>query len=419
MNVALEVSTIGLGMTTGRSAKNRTGIYRVTTMLSESLILRNDINTFLLFWEFPHTSSLGTKYFLKKGYREKYLPKLTPFEIIFYNKMLGINEFPLKTASLHLISKIIQFCQDKSLLDSIDIFHSFYYPNPECIDPKKKVRFRTIHDILPLMAPRFFTQRDQKRFRRNIEKSSFDYDWFFAVSNSTKNDFCEYFRVPSERVFVNHLAASRSTFYPEKDEEIIAGVQKKIKIPTGSYFLSVATLEPRKNIRFVLNCFRKIILSHEIEKDCYLVLVGRQGWMISNTLNSLRADPTLKSRVIIPGFVEDQFLSALYSGALAFLYPSLYEGFGLPVLEAMQCGSPVITSNKSSLLEVVGDAAILIDPEKEEELCGAMVEIAKNWKLRNELSEKGIERASSFSWDKAADRTVEAYRFAINNNRYL
>ena len=137
---------------------------------------------------------------------------------------------------------------------------------------------------------------------------------------------------------------------------------------------------------------------------------------LSNHLyKEIFSDPILKNRIVFTGFIPDKYLSAIYSGALAFIYPSLYEGFGLPPLEAMQCGTPVITSNTSSLPEVVGDAGIMINPKDGDALCQAMIDIVKNNKLRNHLSKKGIERTKLFSWKKCADETIKAYRSALNN----
>ena len=418
IKIALEVSTVGLGQLRDSSGKDRTGIYRVTTELAGALLRNQNISVFLLFWAYPQGSDLGMEYFKKKELKANVLFQNSILESKIYQTIYDRKGIPNQFAVMRVTSKLFQYCKFPSMPKHIDVYHSLYYPLPEFINPKHYVRFRTIHDITPILFPGYFSKRHRKKFIKDILKCSFKNDWFFAVSSSTKNDFCDCFSVPAERVFVNHLAASSSKFYPEKNKTLISHVKKTNKIPPGDYFLSVATLEPRKNLQFVLNCFKKIILSRDIEKDCYLVLVGRKGWLISDMLNEFYSDPTLKSRVIMTGFIEDQFLSPLYSGALAFLYPSLYEGFGLPALEAMQCGAPVITSNTSSLPEVVGDAGILIDPTNEDEMCEAMIEITKNKNLRNMLSAKGIERAALFSWDKVAARTIEAYRFAMDNKGY-
>ncbi len=131
-----------------------------------------------------------------------------------------------------------------------------------------------------------------------------------------------------------------------------------------------------------------------------------------NIFQTVQSNSLLKNHVIFAGYIPDHDLSAIYSGALAFVYPSLYEGFGLPPLEAMQCGTPVITSNTSSLPEVVGDAGLMINPTNRDDLCQAMLNLINNSKLRNQLSQKGIDRATQFSWSKCATETIKVYETA-------
>ena len=142
------------------------------------------------------------------------------------------------------------------------------------------------------------------------------------------------------------------------------------------------------------------------------MLVGTRGWKVQELLDEIDNDPLLQERVVFTGFVPDQYLSAIYSGAEGFLYPSLYEGFGLPPLEAMQCGVPVIASNTSSLPEVVADAGILVDPLDREQICQAMLSVLNDSELRNTFMRKGIERAANFSWKHCADLTVAGYQKA-------
>jgi glycosyltransferase involved in cell wall biosynthesis len=142
--------------------------------------------------------------------------------------------------------------------------------------------------------------------------------------------------------------------------------------------------------------------------------VGVSGWKNNDIFKTAQETPILKNRIIFTGYIPDEDLSAIYSGATAFIYPSLYEGFGLPPLEAMQCGTPVITSNTSSLPEVVGDAGIMINPTDEDALCQAILTIIQDSQLRKTLSEKGRERAQQFSWAKCAEETVKVYQIAAN-----
>jgi glycosyltransferase involved in cell wall biosynthesis len=145
--------------------------------------------------------------------------------------------------------------------------------------------------------------------------------------------------------------------------------------------------------------------------------VGTLGWSYERIFQSLPStSESLRSRVILTGYVPDEDLSAIYSGASVFVYPSLYEGFGLPPLEAMQCGVPVITSNTSSLPEVVGTAGILIDPQQGDELCQALLKVLSSAELQAQMSQKSLEQADRFSWEQCVEQTALIYRTALNNS---
>jgi glycosyltransferase involved in cell wall biosynthesis len=236
-------------------------------------------------------------------------------------------------------------------------------------------------------------------------------DWILTISEATKNDICNHLNIDEKRVIVAYPAASRQLYHPETDQDRIAAVMRRLHIPEKNYFLSLATLEYRKNLQQTIRCFKRIV-QEEVMEDRYLVLAGTVGWKIKKMLAEIETDSVLRQRVIMTGYVPDSDLSALYSGALAFVYPSLYEGFGLPPLEAMQCGVPVITSNTSSLPEVVGDAGILVSPQDSDALCQAMLDVAGDAGLCRELSEKSLNQAARFSWKRCAAQTVTAYREA-------
>lgn len=216
-----------------------------------------------------------------------------------------------------------------------------------------------------------------------------------------------------ERVFVTPLAASPELYFPEPDEAVIQEVKEKFNIPDGRYFLTLATVEKRKNLRMSMDCFREILKEPGCE-DLSFVLVGTRGWKVKELLEEIDNDPILQNRVVFTGFIPDQYLSAIYSGAEAFLYPSLYEGFGLPPLEAMQCGLPVIASNTSSLPEVVGDSGILVDPQDKDQICQAMMTLLEDRAMRADYVQKGLARAAGFSWQRCAEQTVSGYHRAWN-----
>jgi glycosyltransferase involved in cell wall biosynthesis len=186
-----------------------------------------------------------------------------------------------------------------------------------------------------------------------------------------------------------------------------AALRRRYDLPER-YILFVGTLEPRKNVQTLLQAFAQII-AETPQDDLMLVIAGGKGWGgedYMSTVDTLK----LHDHVRFAGFVEDDHLPALYRSALLFVYPSLYEGFGLPVLEAMACGTPVITSNRASLPEVAGDAALLVDPTRPEALAAAMTSIMNDGKLRQALRAKGLARARTFTWDAVAQQTVAIYR---------
>jgi len=180
------------------------------------------------------------------------------------------------------------------------------------------------------------------------------------------------------------------------------------------YILGLSTLEPRKNVATVIRSFAGIVRENAIP-DLRLVLVGQKGWKYEGIFAELEADPALRKRVILTGYLPDEDLPAIYTGATAFLYLSFYEGFGLPPLEAMRCGVPVVTSNASSLPEVVGDAGILLAPEDEDAVAQAVIDIHASRRLSERLSEAGMRRTRKFSWRKCAEQTVAAYETASGN----
>lgn len=296
--------------------------------------------------------------------------------------------------------------------ETFDVFHSPYYALPDKALTGKAARVITIHDMIPILFPQFFTPKIVWKFKKNLESIDLNQDWVICNSQHTKNDFCNYTGMSSDRVFITPLAAGKQ-FHPVTDDAAIAQVLQRYQI-SSPYLLSLATLEPRKNLSFLIRCFSRLIKENP-DWDLSLVLVGVSGWKNTAIFQAVQEDPQLKSRVVFTDYVPDTDLSAIFSGATAFVYPSFYEGFGLPPLEAMQCGTPVITSNTSSLPEVVGDAGILIDPTNEDDLCEAIGKLVSSSELRSQLSQKSLKQASQFSWTKCAEQTVEIYYLAAQN----
>ena len=313
----------------------------------------------------------------------------------------------------HLFNPVTTHCTDK-IADDIDVFHSTYFSIPKIIRKKKKsVKFLTIYDLIPVLYPQYFNGRKVLQVKKAFNSLS-PSDFVICISQSTKNDFCSLVKFDPSRAFVVPLAASES-FFPCKDLQLIQQVKKKYGIPSGQYILSVGTLEPRKNIKQLIISFQRII-EQEKMRDLNLVLVGAKSCIHDKLFAASNLSHDLGKRVILTGYIPDQDLTPLYSGGLVFVYPSLYEGFGLPPLEAMQCGVPVITSNTSSLPEVVGDAGIIVSPHDTDAICHHILELYRSSTLRQELADKSLKQAKKFSWTKCFRQTINAYKKALNMN---
>jgi glycosyltransferase involved in cell wall biosynthesis len=298
---------------------------------------------------------------------------------------------------------------DMKELCKADIYHSPFFPFPDKTRDCGVIRFLTIHDLIPLIYPWFFESRECSLMKKTLQGITHD-DFIVCMSQSTKNDLCENIKIDPSRVFVTYPGVSET--FTTCTEEQHLHVRRKYTIPEGRYFLSIATLEPRKNIAHTIDCFASVVKEYHL-KDLYLVLVGTPGWKYGNIFKKISHDPQLKKHIIFTGFADDEDLPALYSGAWAFIYPSLYEGFGLPPLEAMKCGCPVITSHTSSLPEVVGHAALMVDPTDADALCQCVVDLYTNESLRRDMSERSLKQAQKFTWHKCACQTYEAYSKAI------
>ena len=272
---------------------------------------------------------------------------------------------------------------------------------------KADKHFLVLHDAIPLIFPKMTEDFEKRKgWFFDIADGINDKDGYFTVSEHTKNDFLKLFpQLKSEQITVTHLAAS-DNFYHETDKNKIGEARRKYNIPDDKkYVFSLCTLEPRKNLIRAVKTFVQFVRKNNIN-DLVFVL-GGSAW--NNFLPLLEAElgEIPQGLVIKAGYVDDADLAALYSGAEWFIYTSQYEGFGLPPLEAMQCGCPVITSNNSSLPEVVGNAGIMIDWDNDEQHIKAYEKYYFDDELRKNNAKAGIERAKTFSWDKCTDIMIK------------
>jgi glycosyltransferase involved in cell wall biosynthesis len=293
-----------------------------------------------------------------------------------------------------------------------DIFHTPCYTFPPGV--RRNARLRkvvTVYDLIPALFPHF--NPGDTMLRQLLSQWQGD-DWAFCISQCTRNDLCEYLKLDGARTVVIPLAAAPELFYPVTEPERLAEVRRRHAIPEGQYMVGLSTLEPRKNIDYLIRSFVRLI-RQQPELDLNLVLAGGEGWLFDKVSEAIVEAGDLRPRIILTGFVPDEDLAPLLSGATLFASMSLYEGFGLPLLEAMQCGTPVVASNVASHPEVVGDAGLLIAVDDQDALCGAILELCRNASLRAQLSQRSKERAAQFSWDRCIQRHIEAYRLVMES----
>ncbi len=311
----------------------------------------------------------------------------------------------------------VAYTLDAENLKGYDIFHSTFYPIPSQLRRGNGVAiFATVYDLIPLILPEMFAghENNQTEFQRMVDtlQALTPDDNVLCISQSARNDLLSFAPLDPEKVRVIPLAANPDVFYPCSDPQTRAAVRARYAVPDEPYILGVSTFEPRKNLDHLVRCFARLVREERLA-DLRLVLVGAKGWNYAPIFDELHKAGLTDERVILTGYVADRDLAPLYSGALAFVYPSLYEGFGLPPLEAMQCGTAVVTSNNSSLPEVVGEAGILVDAMDADGLCQAMLDLYRTPSRREELARRALERAKLFSWERCTNETIAAYRAAL------
>ena len=296
---------------------------------------------------------------------------------------------------------------DRPSRDVDVLFSPFYAPWAPWASDCGILKVFIAHDLIALRQPHWFENGLAQLVKHTYDSLGGE-ELIFAISENTKKDLLSYRPdIAPEKIVVAPLAAGEQ-FFPCQDAGKRAVMRAKYGIPVDApYFLSLATLEVRKNLDQIVKAF-KLFLEEQPDSPACLVLAGMHGWKLDAFTAELDSLGTARNRIILTGFVEEEDLAALYSDALCFVYMSLYEGFGLPPLEAMACGVPVIVSNTSSLPEVVGDAGILLDPHDTDGLCAAMRGILTNAAMRNELAARGLERSRRFSWDQSTAIMMEA-----------
>jgi len=297
----------------------------------------------------------------------------------------------------------------KKIFKEIDAFFSPWQAVPQEIKNISHIKkYELIHDVIPLIFPENFPDMQDEKSSIYKRFHSFDNDvFYFANSEYTKQDFVKHTNISSENVAVIPLSTGIK-YDVIRDKNQIDLVKEKYNIPKNKkYLFSLCTLEPRKNLVFAVKNFIEFIKRNNID-DFVFVLGGGHWKHFIEQLNDAIGDlDSFQDKIIKIGYVFDEDLAALYGGAEMFVFPSLYEGFGMPILEAMKCGCPVICSNVSSMPEVIGDCGIQINPTDDEELINAFKTMYFDGEQREKFINKGLDRAKSFTWEKSVDVIIE------------
>jgi glycosyltransferase involved in cell wall biosynthesis len=283
----------------------------------------------------------------------------------------------------------------------IDVFHSLHYTRPLWLPSKSVV---TLHDMTFFIFPELHTRPKRFFFPLAIRTSGRLADRLIADSESTRRDAISLLNIPPGKIDTVLLGVD-STFQTMRDEGKLASIRKKYDLP-DRFILYVGLVEPRKNLPGLIRAYHSLL--HVVESHD-LVIVGRLGWMSDGVFEQVEK-LGLKNRIQFTGYISQEDLPWVYNLSALFVYPTHYEGFGLPALEAMACGVPVITTNISSMPEIVGDAGMLVEPNQDQNLIDAMVKVLTDPELRVILSVKGQQRAKQFTWERTALETLNVYR---------
>ncbi|MEH1927657.1 glycosyltransferase family 4 protein [Nostoc sp.] len=361
--------------------------------------------------QFQEEFQLGIAY--QPGFKNWLLGKLAVPNCLNEYSHIYILPIPVRVSDLLLTSTqvsnlFLYYFQTyfEEYFDYPNILHGTNYSVYPC---NNSLKVMNIYDLTFIKYPNYIDSV-VKRYAERVKQCLQWTDIVLTISESSRKDIIEYLDVDPKKVYVTPLASRYSPNYLS-DKKNIAALEKQVNYDFSKpYLLFVSTIEPRKNINAIIYAFNLLKKKYKIEHQ--LILIGKKGWNYDPIFAEIESSPW-KSQIHHLDYLSDELVALFYSKADVFVYPSHYEGFGLPVLEAMTLGAPVVTSNTSSIPEVSGDAAILIDPNDPVQLAEAILKVISDSQLRQELINKGKARAKLFSWERTAKETLNAYRTII------
>jgi len=382
---------IGIDISTLLNHGTDIGAGRYIINLVQNLLQIDRKNTYILTGRYTSESHLEIAYNLKKDFKDS---------------KIELKLFNISQKKLDLWNRL-KFPPLELMGFRADLLHCPDYLIPPTMN---KNIILTIHDLAFVRFPQFNFDWFIKKYTREVKKNAHISRKIIADSASTKNDIISFFKINPVKVEVVYLAAD-SLFkkLPEKEKD--KNVLKKYKI-NKKYILSVGTIEPRKNFITLIKAFNHI-KQKKADFNYKLVITGRTGWKSEATYLERENSP-YRDDILFTGRVPDKDLVQIYNQAELFIYPSLFEGFGLPPLEAMSCGLPVIASYTSSLKEVIGNAGILTTAGDESKLKKQILYVLENEEIKKELKRKSLIRAKNFSWEETAQKTLDIYNKTIS-----
>ena len=395
----------------------RTGLFFSAYNILRELLMRDDvkITIYAPAHEVQNVENFCSEAF--PGYSFTFLSDC-PSETLLHKYTFFVKQKAYHKKHKNIIRKAVYSCLSKILRSyfylhtklnrkafaDFDLIFSPFHYCPNLGLPK----YTLLHDCIPVVLPQYYP-KSRGNVVKLLANIRFE-DHHFSNSEATKRDFIKYCpQIDPQKITVSYLACSKH-FIPA-ETAVIAAARKKYNIPNGKkYVFSLCTLEPRKNLIRAVKTFVKFIEKNQIDDLVFVLGGGHWKEFIGKLEAELGNLGKYQDKIIRAGYIDDEDVPPLYSGAEWFVYTSQYEGFGLPPLEAMSCGCPVITSNNSSLPEVVGEAGIMIDYDSDEQHIKAYEDYYFNPDLRRKYSEKGLARAKEFSWAKCADQMLETMK---------
>lgn len=403
INLLYDATTICKILTNNSS---RSGIFFVAYNVLLEFLKREDLNVYLYSSKPVKLLQVINQY--KEFSKCKiYKPILSTYGNFLAQKLGENKNKPLRlfySLQASILKKLYKFYLNYFVsVDDIDVYFSPMYAVPDFIKRKQGIiKYTILHDAIPLVND--YRQSIIHKWFYKLLDSLNSTDKYFANSEYTKEDFLKYVpQIKPDNITVIPLSTGKPYFKLD-DTMYINQIKRKYGIPTDKkYIFSLCNLDPRKNLIFAVKNFLHFAEKNNLD-DFIFVLGGSHFKDFESILNkNMENLGENQKRILRIGYVEDEDMSALYSGAEMFVYPSLYEGFGIPVLEAMKCGLPVICSNLTSLPEVIGDCGIQINPYSDNELICAMEKMYYDRDFREECIRKGLERAKLFTWKKCVD----------------